>query len=149
MKLEEEIAQTSFRTKKHKAIVNLVYTFNWLYEKHTKLLKPYGLTLQQYNVLRILRGQYPKPATVKLLKERMLDKMSDASRLVEKLRVKGLIDRNICPNDRRNVDVFINEKGLKLLDKIDKAEEDFGYLVSNLKREEIDSLNSLLDKLRG
>jgi DNA-binding MarR family transcriptional regulator len=149
MKLEEAISQGTFRSRKHKAIVNLIYTFNWLYEKHTCRLKPYGLTIQQYNILRILRGQIPNPATVKLLKERMLDKMSDASRLVEKLRIKGLITRKICPDDRRNVDVAINEKGLKLLEKIDKAEDDFTYLADNLKGSEIDDLNYLLDKLRG
>jgi DNA-binding MarR family transcriptional regulator len=149
MKLEQKISQKTFRNSHHRAIVNIIFTYNWLYERHSKLLKPYRLTVQQFNLLRILRGQYPNPVTVKLIKERMLDKMSDASRLVEKLRVKGMVDRNICPKDRRTVDVIITRKGLKLLDKIDKKEKDFNQLLSNLKSSEIDQLNLLLDKLRG
>ena len=149
MKLEQEISQTTFSNNRHKAIVNLIFTYNWVYEKHSELLKPHGVTIQQFNLLRILRGQYPNPATVKLIKERMLDKMSDASRLVEKLRIKGMVDRNICPNDRRNVDVIITEKGLKLLDVIDKKQKDFNRLLLSLKSSEIDQLNLLLDKLRG
>ena len=149
MKLEQEISQKNFRNNHHKAIVNLIFTYNWLYERHSNLLKPYGITIQQFNLLRILRGQYPNPATVKLLKERMLDKMSDASRLVEKLRAKEMIDRNICPKDRRTVDVIITEKGLKLLEEIDKKEKDFNQLLSNLENREIDQLNVLLDKMRG
>ena len=86
MKLESEIMQKKFQSEYHKAIVNIVYTYNWMIEKQTKLLKHFDVSLQQYNILRILRGQHPNPATVKLIKERMLDKMSDVSRLVEKLR---------------------------------------------------------------
>ena len=149
MKLELEISQKTFRNNYHRAIVNLIFTYNWLYEKHSKLLKPYGITIQQFNLLRILRGQCPNPATVKLIKERMLDKMSDTSRLVEKLRVKRMVDRNICPKDRRTVDIIITKKGLKLLDEIDKKEKDFNQLLSNLKGREIDHLNVLLDKLRA
>jgi DNA-binding MarR family transcriptional regulator len=149
MKLEQEISQKNFRNNHHKAIVNLIFTYNWLYERHSNLLKPYGVTIQQFNLLRILRGQYPNPTTVKLIKERMLDKMSDASRLVEKLRAKEMVDRNICPKDRRTVDVIITEKGLKLLEEIDKKEKDFNQLLSNLESGEIDQLNVLLDKLRG
>jgi DNA-binding MarR family transcriptional regulator len=149
MKIEEEISQSKFKSRNHKLIVNIIYTFNWLYEKQFKILKPFGLTIQQYNILRILRGQSPDPATIKLLKERMLDKMSDASRLVEKLRVKGLVHRRICDKDRRNVDVLITEKGLDLLSEIDKKEDEFEKLIDNLETEETDELNNLLDKLRG
>jgi DNA-binding MarR family transcriptional regulator len=105
--------------------------------------------MQQYNILRILRGQYPKPATIKLIKERMLDKMSDASRIVEKLRLKGLVERTICPNDRRNVDVCITEKGLGLLTQLDKHDGEVDAKLSSLNTEEVAQLNSLLDKLRG
>lgn len=149
MKIEDEISQPKFKSLNHKLIVNVIYTFNWLYERQLKILKPYGLTIQQYNILRILRGQYPSPATIKLLKERMLDKMSDASRLVEKLRVKGLVDRRICDKDRRNVDVLITRKGLDLLSEIDEKEEEFEKLIDNLENGEIEQLNNLLDKLRG
>jgi len=149
MKLEEEIVQNKFRNEYHKAVVNIIYTFNWITEKQTKQLKPYDITLQQFNILRILRGQHPKPATVKLIKERMLDKMSDVSRLVEKLRVKELVNRHICSHDRRNVDVFITEKGLELLSEIDPKEKEIEEFMSNLNEKEIEQLNFYLDKLRG
>ncbi|HSH66062.1 MAG TPA: MarR family transcriptional regulator, partial [Bacteroidia bacterium] len=123
MILEKEIFQDNFKSNKHKAILNIFYTYNWLYEKHVRELKPYDLTVQQFNILRILRGQYPKPASIKLLKQRMLDKMSDVSRLVEKLRIKGLVERTTCSNDRRNVDVKITEKGLELLSKFDLIDD--------------------------
>src|SRR3989337_3458772 len=109
MKLEEEISQKAFRNNKHKAIVNIIFSYNWLLKNHFKLLKPYDLTIQQFNILRILRGQYPNPATVKLLKERMLDKMSDASRLVDRLIKKELVTRCINTKDRRAVDIKISE----------------------------------------
>jgi len=149
MNIEKEIFQPKFKSKNHKTIVNIIYTFNWLYEKQFNFIKPFGLTVQQFNILRILRGQYPKPATVKLLKERMLDKMSDASRLVEKLRAKGFVDRKLCDKDRRNVDVVITNEGLDLLEKIDEKEKEAEDLLKNLKSEELDFLNDLLDKIRG
>jgi len=149
MKLEDEIVQKKFRSEAHKLGVNLVYTFNWLSNFNKKYFRQYGITSQQFNILRILRGQHPKPATIKLLKERMLDKMSDASRIVEKLRVKGLVDRHICPADRRNCDVFINDKGLALLADIDKQEQQIDSLFSKLDQDEKKTLNDLLDKLRG
>jgi DNA-binding MarR family transcriptional regulator len=149
MKIEEEISQENFRNKSHKTAVNIIYTFNWLYQKTIELLKPFDLTIQQFNILRILRGQYPNPVTVKLLKERMIDKMSDASRLVEKLRSKGLAERRICSKDRRNVDVLITESGLKLLEEIDKSDKEFDNLTANLSADEMEKLNDLLDKIRG
>ena len=149
MKLEDEILQKHFRNEYHKATVNVIFSYNWLVDYQAKLFKPYGITMQQYNILRILRGQHPNPATIKLIKERMLDKMSDASRIVEKLRLKGLVDRNICPNDRRNVDVCITEKGLELLSQLDKHNDETDAKLATLNKEEITQLNSLLDKLRG
>jgi DNA-binding MarR family transcriptional regulator len=149
MKLETEIVQKKFQSEYHKAIVNIVFTYNWMIEKHTELIKPYDISLQQYNILRILRGQHPNPATVKLIKERMLDKMSDVSRLVEKLRVKDLVNRHICKHDRRNVDVYITEKGLELLKELDPKEKEMEDLMSNLDENEIEQFNIYLDKLRG
>ncbi len=149
MKLESEIVQKKFKNEYHKAIVNIVFTYNWMIEKQTKQLKPYDISLQQYNILRILRGQHPNPATVKLIKERMLDKMSDVSRLVEKLRVKGLAEREICQHDRRNVDVCITKKGLELLKELDPKEKEMEEFMSNLDEKEIEQLNIYLDKLRG
>src|SRR4030067_3175061 len=132
MKLEEEIKQKKFRNEYHKLAVNIFYTHGWLINHHASFLKKRGITAAQYNILRILRGQYPNPATVKLLKERMLDKMSDASRLVEKLRSKGLVDRKINDKSRRNVDVLITQKGLDLLAEIDKKNSEFDQLIENL-----------------
>ncbi|MDP4117188.1 MAG: MarR family transcriptional regulator [Bacteroidota bacterium] len=149
MKIEDEIKQVRFKDSHQKAVINILYTSNWLMENQAKLLKPFGITPQQFNVLRILRGQSPNPATIKLIKERMLDKMSDASRIVEKLRIKGLVERDICPTNRRNVDVKITEKGLKLLSDLDEYNPELHKLMNNLNSQEIDHLNSILDKLRG
>ena len=149
MKLEEEISQKHFRNEYHKAAVNVVYTFNWLNNLNVNFFKPYGITPQQFNILRILRGQHPQPATIKLIKERMLDKMSDASRIVEKLRIKGLFERNICTHDRRNVDVCITQTGLDLLSQIDTRNAEAEQKLFTLNSEEIKQLNDLLDKLRG
>ncbi|MCR4417219.1 MAG: MarR family transcriptional regulator [Ignavibacteria bacterium] len=149
MKLEDEIKQSSFRNEYHKLAVNIIYTHSWLMNKIYELLDEYDLTPQQFNLLRILRGQYPQPASISLLKERMLDKMSDASRLVERLISKGLVERNICPEDRRKAEVKITKKGLKLLEKIDAANDEMDNYLKNLSAQEAKQLNYLLDKLRG
>lgn len=149
MKLEEEIHQKKFRSPRHKLAVNLIYSYNWLINFHESVFKEHDITIQQYNVLRILRGQKNNPASIKLIKERMLDKMSDASRIVEKLRQKKLLERKICPSDRRNVEVKINENGLALLQSIDERENEFESFLSNLTMEEAETINLLLDKLRG
>lgn len=149
MKIEKEIFQEKFKSKIHKTSVNIIYTFNWLYERQMKILKPFGLTIPQFNILRILRGQHPNPATIKLLKERMLDKMSDTSRLVEKLREKSYVDRRICDKDRRNVDVLITQDGLNLLSQLDEKEIEFDKLFQNLEDDELNKLNDLLDKIRS
>lgn len=148
MKLEDEISQKKFKSEHHKVLVNVLYTANWIDSIHSGKLKPHGITGQQFNILRILRGQYPKPASVKLLKERMLDKMSDVSRLVEKLRVKDLVERKTCINDRRNVDIIITQKGLDLLASLDYLEDELRKILS-LDSEEAEQLNVLLDKMRG
>lgn len=149
MKLEEEIKQSRFRNEFHKLAVNIIFSNSWLMNNQNNLFKKFHLTGNQYNILRILRGQFPNPATVNLLKERMVDKMSDASRLVERLRVKGLVKRNLCPNDRRSVDVLITEKGLELLSEIDKLNAEYDSFFKNLDEAETAKLNNLLDKMRG
>jgi DNA-binding MarR family transcriptional regulator len=148
MKLEDEISQTKFKSEYLKAALNIIYTSNWFTSQHSAKLKPHGITQQQYNILRILRGQHPNPASIKLLKERMMDKMSDASRLVEKLRLKGLLERKICKADRRNVDVVITPKGLDLLTSLDHLDDNFKDIIA-LNKDEVHQLNELLDKLRG
>ena len=114
-----------------------------------ELFRKNGLTTQQYNILRILRGQYPNPASIKNIRSRMLDKMSDASRIVEKLRLKGLIKRDVSNSDRRNVDVVITEKGLEMLTKLDPQMDQVLHALKNLSESEIHQLNELLDKMRG
>ncbi len=148
MELEKEINQTKFRNDAHKLAVNIVYTFNWLNSFHVSFLKPHDLTLQQFNVLRILRGQKDH-VSIKLIRERMLDKMSDASRIVEKLRVKNLVERNISSDDRRSCEVKITDKGLKILEKIDHENEKMDMIFSTLTIDEQKRLSDLLDKLRG
>lgn len=149
MNIEEEIKQKQFNSENHKAMINIIFTYNWLIKNQVEVLKPYGITLQQFNILRILRGQYPKPSTIKLMKERMLDRMSDCSRIVEKLRTKELVERHLCEKDRRNVDVLITKKGLALLKKLDKNIEKLDENLIALSGKELKTLNKLLDKLRG
>jgi len=149
MKLEEEIKQIKFRNENHKLAVNIVFSHNWLMSLQSELFGGFGITANQFNILRILRGQYPNPASVILLKERMLDKMCDASRLVERLRLKGYIKRELSSNDRRRVDVIITEEGLSLLSEIDKHISKYDSIFQNLSCEEAKLLNELLDKMRG
>lgn len=149
MKLEEEIKQKNFRNVYQKLAVNLFFTHSWLANNFSNIFKQFDLTINQFNVLRILRGQYPNSASVNLLKERMLDKMSDASRLVERLRTKGLVERSICTDDRRKVDVVITKKGLEILKTCDELESEFDKFLQNLSTEEAKTLNELLDKLRN
>ena len=147
--LESAIRQTAFQDEYHKLLVNLLYTGGWLRVHQLHWLKPYDITPEQYNILRILRGQYPAPVTVKLLRSRMLDRMSNVSRLVEKLRVKGLLDRCVCATDRRAVDVVITESGLKVLEALDATQPRMLSALRNLTQKEASQLNALLDKLRG
>ncbi|MEM1358439.1 MAG: MarR family transcriptional regulator [Bacteroidota bacterium] len=115
-----------------------------------KALKPFDLSLQQFNILRILRGRGDQPSTVKLLTERMLDKMSNASRLVDKLKSKGYVERKQCPTDRRRVDIIITQEGLDTIEKASTAVENMRNIAfDNLSDEEADALSHLLDKLRG
>ena len=149
MKLEEEIKQNSFNNELQKLAVNIIYTHSWLISHQSKIFDKYNLTTQQYNILRILRGQYPQPTTVSLLKGRMLDKMSDASRLVERLRSKDLVERNHSKEDRRRAEVTITEKGLKLLEELDSVDESFKSLFDKISDEEAKTVNAIFDKLRG
>lgn len=148
MKLEDEIHQKKFSSDSQKLTINLIYTNNWLTSRHAEYFKNSDITIQQYNVLRILRGQFPNPSSVKLIKERMLDKMSDASRIIDKLKIKKLVVRKECPNDRRSVDILITEKGLELLKSLDTVDEAPKEIFKSLTISEIKTLNDLLDKLR-
>lgn len=148
MKLEEAIHQKAFKSPQQKLIINLLYTHHWLDAFYADFFKGIDITTQQYNVLRILRGQYPEYSNLKLIKERMLDRMSDASRIVDKLVLKKYIDRKICPNDRRQVNLLISEKGLQLLKDLDFIDKQTANICKSLTEKEVKQLNILLDKLR-
>lgn len=149
MKLEDEIASHKFTSNYHKSIVNILYTYGWLTNVLRQRLDDREITLQQYNILRILRGQFPNPATVNLLRDRMLDKMSDASRIVDRLYKKGLLNRSTNAKDRRAVDIFITKKGLELLKELDSEMNLDEFFQENLSTEEAGLLSDLLDKFRG
>jgi len=150
MKLEHEIRQEKpFKTEHERAIVNILFTASWFQNYNRGFLKQYDISSQQYNILRILRGQFPKAARVNLLKDRMIDKMSDASRLVDRLLKKRLVERTQCTEDRRAVDILISKKGLELLKRIDKERDNLDKILEHLSKKELIQLNGLLDKLRG
>jgi DNA-binding MarR family transcriptional regulator len=149
MSLEKDIQQKEFRNEYHKATLNIIVTHNYIVGKMNDLFKDFDITRQQYNVLRILRGQHPGHASVNLIKDRMLDKMSDASRIVERLRIKELIVRQDCKNDKRAVEVTITDKGLQLLESMDLHVAKLDSIFFNLSEQETRELNTLLDKIRA
>ncbi len=150
MTLEKDIKQTKpFRNNIEKSIVNVMFTNNWLCDQQYKMLKKHGITLQQYNVLRILKGHSPEPITINGIIERMLDKMSNASRLVDKLLHKELVSRSYRSDDRRACDVTITPKGIDFVNELNKEIEIFQKNMSNLSEKEFNTLNELLDKFRG
>ncbi len=149
MRIEEEIKQYNFKSLEQKTSLNILYTASWINQLIDCIFKEEQITRQQFNILRILRGQSPKPISIKEIRERMLDKMSDVSRIVEKLRIKGLIVRKENLSDRRNVDVLLTEQGEKLLSKIDPLVDGINKNFNSLTEAEHQLLNNLLDKLRG
>lgn len=148
MRIEDAIQQKQFEHEWQKATINIMFTSNWISQIIKENLKLHDITLQQYNVLRILKGQYPNPVTTSVIRERMLDKMSDASRIVERLHKKGWVLRQQCPSDRRLVDIVITEAGLELLKTIDLDREQIDFILKNLTESEAQLLNELLDKIR-
>jgi len=148
MRLEEELQQDGFQSEHHKAMLNILFTSNCLESNTAKILKPFGLSSQQYNVLRILKGQGLNAISVNSIMSRMIDKMSNASRLVEKLRKKGLIERVTCDHDRRQVDVRITNSGLDLLKEVDSQMNELDGMISNLTVSEAENLSELLEKVR-
>lgn len=149
MGIEEAIKQKKFPNEFVKAEVNILYTAGWIENFSNKFFRQYDITMQQYNVLRILRGQYPRPVMLSVITERMIDKMSNATRLVEKLRLKGLVSREINPANRRQVDILITEKGLNLLKEIDNNFQEMERKFERITESEARTLNEILDKLRG
>lgn len=147
MEIGQEIKQTKFRNEYHKLLVNIVFTGNWINALTTRYLKKYDISPEQYNILRILKGQYPNVCTLNTILTRMLDRMSNASRLVDKLLFKGLLDRKLCLEDRRKVDIVITDKGLRLIDEIEFHV--FEDTFTKISEEDAAKLNELLDKVRG
>lgn len=148
MKIEKELRQKYFNSIYHKLALNVMFSNNWIMESQLRILKPYQFTQPQYNVLRILRGSYPNPLTINAIIERMLDRMSNVSRLVDKLLEKGYVERQQSADDRRAVDVLITQKGMNILAEIDKQQERWEKQYTKLSEEEAKQLNELLDKLR-
>ena len=150
MRLEDAIKQkTPFRSPWAKATVNLIFTHNWLITRQKDLFKTFDITLQQYNVLRILRGQHPEPISTSEIRVRMLDRMSDVSRIVDRLVKKGLVSRKTCKADKRLVDVLINDSGLDLLHQMDQYDKEMDNMLGALTADEAEQLSTLLDKLRN
>jgi DNA-binding MarR family transcriptional regulator len=149
MRLEDEIKQPKFVDERQKAIINIIYTANWISSVQHKLFKKNNLTAPQYNVLRILKGHSPAALTVSSIQERMLDKMSNASRLVDKLVEKGFAMRTINDIDRRQVDVVVTDKGLSILEKIAPELTKFHEEMISVPESEAEIVNKVLDKIRG
>jgi len=148
MGIEKDINQSKFKNEYHKTIVNLIYTYNWVTEQTKEVLQDWDLTSQQFNILRILRGSHSPLSTLQI-RERMLDKMSDTSRIVDRLLIKGLVKKVPCKSDKRLVDITITAKGQKLLVAIDKEEEKLDNIAKMLSVADAKLLNKLLDKMRG
>jgi DNA-binding MarR family transcriptional regulator len=148
MKIEDEIKQQKFKNVQQKAVINLLYTSNWLQSKHQEFFKSFNITAQQFNILRILRGQLPASTSATEIKSRMLDKNSDVSRLLDRLVAKQLITRRVCEKDKRSADVSLTDAGINLLREIDKRQTQLDAFLL-LTEEEAYQLSEMLDKSRG
>lgn len=147
MKIQDEI-KSNFSNEYHKARVNIHFTHNYLSEQLIEIIKPFKLSPTQFNVLRILRGQHPEASSIGLIKERMLDKNSDISRVIDRMLAKKLVVRKECKQDRRQKDIQISQLGLDYLSKIDEQEKELDQKMQHLTLEEVTLLNQLLDKIR-
>jgi len=147
MTIEDRIIQSQFKHAYHKLAVNLMYTTNKLESFLKEVFKKEEITLQQYNILRILRGSRPNPLSTLQIRERMMHKMSDTSRIVDRLLMKKLVTKKVSADDNRLVDVRITEKGLKLLQNLDDIEDKLTGFMANLTDTEAAILSNLLDKL--
>lgn len=148
MSIENEINQKQFRNEYQKASINLIYTYNWLTEKIKIHLDQYDITSQQFNILRILRGAGVPLSTLQI-RQRMLDKMSDTSRIVDRMVKKNLVTKTVSSHDKRLVDVSIAECGKALLERLDQRQDEMDAVFHELSEEEAITLNTLLDKARN
>lgn len=149
MGIDKDIQQAKFRNVYQKAGINLIYTLGWVKERTRSIFEAEDITSQQFNILRILRGSYPQPLSTLQIRERMLEKMSDTSRIVDRLITKGLVKKLTCKTDRRLVDVIISDKGKKLLERLDARQDEIDGVLSNLTEKEAATLSDLLDKIRN
>lgn len=149
MGIDQDILQTRFRNEHQKATLNILFTYNWITERTKEVFASEDITPQQFNILRILRGSHPQPLSTLQIRERMIDKMSDTSRIVDRLITKGLVKKAICKDDRRLVDVMITDKGRKLLERLDSRQDELDNIIGNLSKKEATVLSELLDKIRG
>jgi DNA-binding MarR family transcriptional regulator len=148
MGIEKDIHQENFRNNHHRAYVNLFFTYGWLMERVKKIVGTADITPQQYNILRILRGSHPTPLSTLQIRDRMLDKMSDTSRIVDRLVAKNVVDKKTNSADKRLVDVTITGAGLELLTRLDEKNMELDSILENLSTEETLLLSNLLDKIR-
>jgi len=148
MSLEKDINQVKFRNEQQKGLLNIIYTYNWVLERIKLTLDKEGITPQQFNILRILRGSHPEPLSTLQIRERMLDKMSDTSRIVDRMIAKGLVNKAISRKDRRLVDIIISPKGLKLIRKLDSRQHELDEILKNISAKEAATLSKILDKVR-
>ena len=147
MNIDNAIKQKAFKNEHQKAMVNMIFTSNWIHEKQKAIFEPHDITSQQFNILRILRGS-KYPLSTMDIRDRMLDKMSDTSRMVVRLGKKKLVKKSLNSKDQRLVDVIISERGRELLSRLDKQDDELIGIISNLSEEEAKVLNTLLDKIR-
>lgn len=147
MGIDKDIQQENFRSIYQKLSINLIFSTNWITEKIKSILQEEDITPQQYNILRILRGS-KKPLSTLQIRERMLDKMSDTSRIVERLVKKELVEKKTSSVDKRLVDVSIAESGLELLKRLDEKNGELDAILQNLSPKEASTLSDLLDKMR-
>lgn len=148
MGIVQDIQQATFRNPHQKAAINLIYTLGWMRDKTKCFFEAEDITPQQFNILRILRGSFPQPLSTLQIRERMLEKMSDTSRIVDRLIAKGLVKKVTCKNDRRLVDVIITDKGKKLLERLDTKQDEMDGVLGNLSEKDANILSDLLDKIR-
>jgi DNA-binding MarR family transcriptional regulator len=147
MGIEKDIQQTNFRNEYQKLGINLMYTASWLNERIGRFLMQEDITQQQYNILRILRGSEVPLSTLQI-RERMLDKMSDTSRIVDRLIVKELVQKSACKADKRLVDITLTQKGLELVIRLDQFNDQIDSILQGVSKEDAATVNEILDKLR-
>lgn len=148
MRIDDEIKAKAFSSNIERALINILFTGSWINSIHADYLKPYDLSIQQYNILRIVKGQHPHPVSITNIKSRMIERMSNVSRLVEKLRKSGFLERQPCAEDRRRVEVSLTAEGLATLAEVNAQMPSFLAHFETISHEEARQLSDLLDKLR-